>query len=398
MRQDVQVASHTHGVVSPTPPPDGGEEDGERDRMLSALVGSEVKFAPPTGAAVVDASSATTPPAELSRPGLRKRKEAPDHYPYNRARRQRSNGNITQPLGFSSIEHGDDDDDDDDGGDGDQEHGRHGNGMHASETSGDVLPSKDMPNMVTTPSAAANGYADLGSHGTVQRTPVEPTFPDGHYRTHGRPTASLQDQSSSQPPQATQRKRAQSMISHTGTPTMTSRRGRRRSKAERTSNDLGDGRLQDEWSAEAMVNFFGESALLFSPPPGVLSAAANGSSNPFKFALSGRAPRNANFRCEFCGKKYINKAPLVTHRWEHHPSWLFGVRFGLPRRQQVQMMEAAQALLNIKYYPPVARGVAQGHLGSDASCTEEEGEEDEEIDGDDESDETYCDAYATTAY
>jgi hypothetical protein len=43
-----------------------------------------------------------------------------------------------------------------------------------------------------------------------------------------------------------------------------------------------------------------------------LASMSSGSSGQMKFALSGRAPRNASFRCEFCGKKYINRAPLVT--------------------------------------------------------------------------------------
>ncbi|KAK9760102.1 hypothetical protein K7432_016216 [Basidiobolus ranarum] len=60
---------------------------------------------------------------------------------------------------------------------------------------------------------------------------------------------------------------------------------------------------------------------------------------------------STNFRtihtCSVCGKKYKHRNCLFKHFWEHHESWETCLKFNLTKHQQVQMMEAAQILVDM---------------------------------------------------
>ncbi|CAG8486324.1 2322_t:CDS:2 [Funneliformis caledonium] len=53
------------------------------------------------------------------------------------------------------------------------------------------------------------------------------------------------------------------------------------------------------------------------------------------------------YTCHECGKKYKHRNCLVKHLWEHHESWELCLKFNLTKHQQVQMMEAAQILVDL---------------------------------------------------
>lgn len=71
-----------------------------------------------------------------------------------------------------------------------------------------------------------------------------------------------------------------------------------------------------------------------SAPPGM----------QYHVRLSGDSPEAF---CEACGKKYKNQICLQKHQWEHHDSWDFAKRLASNKHQSVQLLEAAQALINI---------------------------------------------------
>ncbi|KAI3630712.1 hypothetical protein MIR68_012147 [Amoeboaphelidium protococcarum] len=50
--------------------------------------------------------------------------------------------------------------------------------------------------------------------------------------------------------------------------------------------------------------------------------------------------------CPTCGKVYKNQSCLAKHIWEHHESWKYVKTLLLNKHQSVQVMEAAQTLLN----------------------------------------------------
>lgn len=51
--------------------------------------------------------------------------------------------------------------------------------------------------------------------------------------------------------------------------------------------------------------------------------------------------------CERCGKVYKHKNCLVKHAWEHHESWPMTKKWCATKHQQVQMLEAAQVLVEM---------------------------------------------------
>ncbi|OZJ05039.1 hypothetical protein BZG36_02135 [Bifiguratus adelaidae] len=62
----------------------------------------------------------------------------------------------------------------------------------------------------------------------------------------------------------------------------------------------------------------------------------------------GKMPKyRASYSCDVCGKQYKHRNCLVKHNWEHHECWETCLRFNLSKHQQVQMMEAAQILVEI---------------------------------------------------
>ncbi|CAG8567594.1 9088_t:CDS:2 [Acaulospora morrowiae] len=53
------------------------------------------------------------------------------------------------------------------------------------------------------------------------------------------------------------------------------------------------------------------------------------------------------YTCHVCDKRYKHRNCLVKHLWEHHESWELCLKFNLTKHQQVQMMEAAQILVDL---------------------------------------------------
>lgn len=52
-------------------------------------------------------------------------------------------------------------------------------------------------------------------------------------------------------------------------------------------------------------------------------------------------------QCERCGKVYKHKNCLLKHAWEHHESWSLTKKWCATKHQQVQMLEAAQVLVEM---------------------------------------------------
>ncbi|PIA15610.1 hypothetical protein COEREDRAFT_81937 [Coemansia reversa NRRL 1564] len=74
-----------------------------------------------------------------------------------------------------------------------------------------------------------------------------------------------------------------------------------------------------------------------SPEPGSLSSEGRSSTSP------GRSP----CMCSVCGKRYKHRSCLHKHLWEHHDAWETCLKYNLTKHQQVQMMEAAQVLVDM---------------------------------------------------
>ncbi|KAI8345272.1 hypothetical protein EDC96DRAFT_521619 [Choanephora cucurbitarum] len=54
------------------------------------------------------------------------------------------------------------------------------------------------------------------------------------------------------------------------------------------------------------------------------------------------------YRCDTCGKTYKSSNCLFKHQWEHSEQWEFTSKFLLTKHQQVQMLEAASILVQMK--------------------------------------------------
>ncbi|KAJ1986591.1 hypothetical protein H4R33_003260 [Dimargaris cristalligena] len=63
--------------------------------------------------------------------------------------------------------------------------------------------------------------------------------------------------------------------------------------------------------------------------------------------FNGFTPLRSTVVCSVCGKKYKHRSCLTKHRWEHHESWETCLKYNLTKHQQVQMMEAAQILVDM---------------------------------------------------
>ncbi|KAJ1743696.1 hypothetical protein LPJ78_000932 [Coemansia sp. RSA 989] len=74
-----------------------------------------------------------------------------------------------------------------------------------------------------------------------------------------------------------------------------------------------------------------------SPEPESLSSGGRSSSSPGRSACT----------CEVCGKRYKHRSCLHKHLWEHHDAWETCLKYNLTKHQQVQMMEAAQVLVDM---------------------------------------------------
>lgn len=60
------------------------------------------------------------------------------------------------------------------------------------------------------------------------------------------------------------------------------------------------------------------------------------------------ATENGLFQCADCGKTYKHQSCLLKHRWEHSEFWNDAKKYSLTKHQQVQIMEAAQILLELE--------------------------------------------------
>ncbi|KAI3649567.1 hypothetical protein MP228_005199 [Amoeboaphelidium protococcarum] len=69
--------------------------------------------------------------------------------------------------------------------------------------------------------------------------------------------------------------------------------------------------------------------------------------------------------CPTCGKVYKNQSCLAKHIWEHHESWKYVKTLLLNKHQSVQVMEAAQTLLNINQDAADLRSLSR-YDGSDS--------------------------------
>lgn len=67
-------------------------------------------------------------------------------------------------------------------------------------------------------------------------------------------------------------------------------------------------------------------------------------------------------QCEQCGKVYKHRNCLSKHRWEHHESWELTRKICATKHQQVQMLEAAQVLLEMKIYQQEQNGIEEHSL------------------------------------
>lgn len=60
------------------------------------------------------------------------------------------------------------------------------------------------------------------------------------------------------------------------------------------------------------------------------------------------ATENGLFQCAECGKTYKHQSCLLKHLWEHSEFWNDARKYALTKHQQVQIMEAAQILLDLE--------------------------------------------------
>ncbi|RKP24381.1 hypothetical protein SYNPS1DRAFT_29849 [Syncephalis pseudoplumigaleata] len=254
MTQEMVLLVHSPAVVSPTPPPESEEDIGsDRERLLKALAAS---------------STDTAASVESARPGLRKRKEAPTHYPFNRVRRHRATREHAPPVlsgGVGSFNGG--------GG------GSHIDDIDDDDTDATVSVADSADNVTSSAESDAPSYTpdDLSLSHALPPMPKQPSI--------GQPL----DVAAIVCGEGVE----QLLIHehHTATATATT---------AIASHNAGHG-MVSSLPAETPYH-------QHQHPPAPTTTGAGS----MKYAMSGRAPRNASFRCEFCGKKYINRAPLVT--------------------------------------------------------------------------------------
>lgn len=63
-------------------------------------------------------------------------------------------------------------------------------------------------------------------------------------------------------------------------------------------------------------------------------------------------------QCETCGKVYKHRNCLTKHGWEHHESWALTKKWCQTKHQQVQMLEAAQVLVEMTKISVEGRRIA----------------------------------------
>jgi hypothetical protein len=77
-------------------------------------------------------------------------------------------------------------------------------------------------------------------------------------------------------------------------------------------------------------------------------------------------------RCNDCGKLYKHLKSLFKHQWEHSEYWEASSKLSLTKHQQVQMLEAASILANMK---------KQNIINQDTDDSEEDNDHDEYEEG-----------------
>lgn len=120
----------------------------------------------------------------------------------------------------------------------------------------------------------------------------------------------------------------------------------RRSQRRQSMDNMPTTHLHPDHS---MTSLKGESiseehiALEFRP--GTESNSSGGEHDSGKSSTSAGA---AQVECETCGKIYKHKNCLIKHRWEHHEAWNMTRKWCHSKHQQVQMLEAAQVLMEMQ--------------------------------------------------
>jgi len=61
----------------------------------------------------------------------------------------------------------------------------------------------------------------------------------------------------------------------------------------------------------------------------------------------GKKGSGGDLKCEECGKGYKHSSCLSKHKWEHTDAWSLTSKLLISKHQQVQLLEAAQVLLNM---------------------------------------------------
>ncbi|KAI9504712.1 hypothetical protein BX070DRAFT_251534 [Coemansia spiralis] len=95
----------------------------------------------------------------------------------------------------------------------------------------------------------------------------------------------------------------------------------------------------------SVVNTHSRSPLQLHDSPGRYA-----SSSPELGSVSSRSsssPGRSACSCSVCGKQYKHRSCLHKHLWEHHDAWEACLKYNLTKHQQVQMMEAAQVLVDM---------------------------------------------------
>lgn len=88
--------------------------------------------------------------------------------------------------------------------------------------------------------------------------------------------------------------------------------------------------------------------------------------------LANQSPTSNNkplHECSQCGKQYKHRQCLLKHRWEHHTAWEETRKLCQTKHQQVQMLEAAQLLVDMGAIVDIREDKEAQHLERTASIT-----------------------------
>lgn len=117
-------------------------------------------------------------------------------------------------------------------------------------------------------------------------------------------------------------------------------------RSRRSSQDL------KEQSSSQFDSDASSSIILNEPEPnssGSISPRKRGRTHTFSEAQKSSGDRlNQQYQCEQCGKVYKHRNCLSKHRWEHHESWELTRKICSTKHQQVQLLEAAQVLIEMQ--------------------------------------------------